>query len=41
VDGRLLMQKNPSIRDAFNEDPKGNLEKADARWPKLVEKKGK
>ena len=41
VDGRLLMQKDTSIRDSFNEDPKGNLEKADARWPKLVDKKGK
>ncbi len=41
VDGRLLMQKNPGIRDDFNEDAKGNLVKADANWPKLLEKKGK
>ena len=41
VDGRLLMQKSLSIRDSFNEDTKANLEKADANWPKLVEKKGK
>jgi YHS domain-containing protein len=41
VDGRLLMQKNLGIRDDFNEDAPGNLKKADANWPKLVEKKGK
>ncbi|MBN9691037.1 MAG: YHS domain-containing protein [Verrucomicrobia bacterium] len=41
VDGRLLMQKNQSIRDDFNEDPAGNLKKADGNWPALVEKKGK
>jgi YHS domain-containing protein len=41
VDGRLLMQKNPGIRDDFNEDAAGNLKKADGNWPKLLEKKGK
>jgi len=41
VDGRLLMQKSKGIRDDFNEDTSGNLKKADANWPKLVEKKGK
>lgn len=41
VDGRLLLQKNRDIRDEFNRDPAGNLRKADERWPKLVEKKGK
>jgi YHS domain-containing protein len=41
VDGRLLMQKSKGIRDDFNEDTKGNLKKADANWPKLLDKKGK
>lgn len=41
VDGRLLLQKNKSIRDDFNADAAGNLRKADANWPQLVEKKGK
>lgn len=41
VDGRLLLQKNKDIRDSFNENPKGNLKRADERWPKLLEKKGK
>lgn len=41
VDGRLLMQKNQSIRDDFNEDAAGNLKKADEKWPALVSKKGK
>jgi YHS domain-containing protein len=39
VGGRLLMQKNQGIRDDFNEDPAGNLKKADANWPRLLEKK--
>ena len=41
VDGRLLMQYSNGTRDGFNEDQKGNLAKADATWPKLVEKSGK
>ena len=41
VDGRLLMQYSNRTRDGFNEDQKGNLAKADATWPKLVEKSGK
>jgi len=41
VDGKLLMQYSTGVRDDFNEDVKGNLAKADANWPKLVEKKGK
>lgn len=41
VGGRLLMQKNEGIRDDFNEDAPGNLKKADANWPALVEKKGR
>lgn len=41
VDGRLLLQYSKGVRKDFNEDSKGNLAKADANWPRLVEKKGK
>jgi YHS domain-containing protein len=41
IDGKLYMQYNKSIRDSFNEDQKGNLNKANQNWPGLVEKKGK
>lgn len=41
VEGRLLLQYSKGVRDDFNEDTQGNLKKADANWPKLVEKRGK
>jgi YHS domain-containing protein len=41
VDGRLLLQYDTDVRDKFNKDTQGNLKKADANWPELVEKKGK
>ena len=41
VDGKLLMQYSKDIRDDFNKDTKGNLSKASANWPGLVDKKGK
>lgn len=41
VNGRLLMQKSERIREDFNRDPQGNLKRADANWPKLVEEKGR
>ena len=41
VDGRLLLQYSKGVRDDFNKDTKGNLAKAEANWPALVEKKGK
>jgi YHS domain-containing protein len=41
VDGRLLLQYSKGVRDDFNKDAKANLEKADANWPGLLEKKGK
>ena len=41
VDGKLLLQYSKGVRNDFNEDAKGNLAKADANWPKLLEKKGK
>ena len=41
VDGRLLLQYSKGVRNDFNKDAQGNLAKADANWPALVEKKGK
>jgi len=41
VNGRLLLQYSKGVRDNFNKDTKGNLAKAEANWPGLVEKKGK
>ena len=41
VDGRLLLQYSKDVQGKFNADPKGNLDKADANWPGLLEKKGK
>jgi len=41
VEGRLLLQYSKGVRDDFNKDIKGNLAKAGANWPGLVEKKGK
>jgi YHS domain-containing protein len=41
VDGRLLLQYSKGVRNDFNKDTKGNLGKAEANWPALVEMKGK
>ena len=41
VNGRLLLQYSKGVRDEFNKDGRGNLAKAEANWPELVEKKGK
>jgi YHS domain-containing protein len=41
VDGKLLLQYSKSVRDNFNKDQAGNLARANANWPGLVEKKGK
>lgn len=41
VDGKLLLQYSKGVRDDFNKDTKGNLAKANANWPTLVERKGK
>jgi YHS domain-containing protein len=41
VEGKLLLQYSKGVRADFNQDPKGNLTKANANWPGLVEKKGK
>jgi YHS domain-containing protein len=41
VGGQLLLQYSKGVRDDFNKDQAGNLAKANANWPALVEKKGK
>lgn len=41
VGGRLLLQYSKGVRDSFNQDTSGNLTKANANWPALVENKGK
>lgn len=41
VDGKLLLQYSKGVRDDFNKEQSGNLAKANANWPGLVEKKGK
>lgn len=41
VDGRLILQYSPGVRNDFNKDTAGNLSKADANWPGIVKKKGK
>lgn len=41
MDGRLLLQYSKGVRDDFNKDAKGNLAKAEANWPALMEKNGK
>jgi len=41
MDGRLLLQYSKGARSNFNKDPEGNLAKAKANWPGLVNKSGK
>ena len=41
IDGKLFLQYSKDILDKFNQDPTGNLQKAEANWPKLVESQGK
>jgi YHS domain-containing protein len=41
VHGKLLLQYSKGVRDEFNKDAQGNIAKANANWPSLVEKKGK
>ncbi len=40
VDGRLILQHNQKAWDLWHKDPAGNLPKADANWPALVERNG-
>lgn len=41
VQDRLLVFTNPEFFEQFMADPDGNLARADANWPTLVEKYGK
>ena len=41
VNGRLLLQYSLKVRTDFSADTEGNLKKANANWPSIVEKKGK
>jgi YHS domain-containing protein len=41
VDGRLLLQYSKGVQRDFNKDVQGNLAKAKANWPVLLEKNGK
>ena len=41
LNGRLLLQYDEDVRDTFNKDQAGNLNKADSNWPGLVDKYGK
>jgi len=41
LDGRLVLQHNRKALTLWNKDVPGNLKKADANWPGLVEKNGK
>lgn len=41
VNGRLLMQYDLDVRNKFNKDTQGNLQKADKNWPGIVQKEGK
>jgi YHS domain-containing protein len=40
LDGRLVLQHNAKAWQLWNEDVPGNLRKADANWPGLVEDEG-
>ena len=41
VNGRLLLQYSKGVQSKFNQDAEGNLARANANWPKLVDSKGK
>lgn len=38
VNGRLLMQYDLDIKQEFNKDQQGNLQKADKNWPEIAAK---
>lgn len=40
VDGRLVLLHNRKAWDQWHKDVSGNFRRADANWPKLVERKG-
>ncbi|HKM68172.1 MAG TPA: YHS domain-containing (seleno)protein [Candidatus Acidoferrum sp.] len=41
VNGRLLLQYDLDVKEKFNKDQSGNLDKAGKNWPGLLEKKGR
>ena len=41
VDGRLVVQRNEKAAKMWTMNPKGNLEKADSHWPRLLADSGK
>ena len=41
IDGHLLLQYSKAIMKKFNQDPAGNLGKAQSNWPGLVDSKGR
>jgi YHS domain-containing protein len=41
LDGRLLLQYSKGVRSDFNKDTQGNLAKANANWPGLLERKSR
>ncbi|HSJ96266.1 MAG TPA: YHS domain-containing (seleno)protein [Myxococcota bacterium] len=40
LDGRLVLQHNQKALDLWSQDVRGNLAKADAHWPGLLERNG-
>ena len=40
-DGKLYLNLNPSILEAFNKDFRGNIAKSEKNWPDLVKKYSK
>lgn len=38
VDGRLILQYNPEVRDLFNQDRAANLKSAEEKWPEVAAK---
>ncbi|HEX8155101.1 MAG TPA: YHS domain-containing (seleno)protein [Thermoanaerobaculia bacterium] len=40
VGGKLYLNYNAKVQSAWSEDVPANIEKADANWPKLLEKSG-
>jgi YHS domain-containing protein len=41
MNGRLILQKSKTVLGYWNENPVGNLKKANANWPGLVKENGK
>lgn len=41
VEGRLILNKSREVREMFDANRDANLARADARWPELVEAKGR